>query len=204
MTTCDGANVAQKLGGERVRIVEYLMNETHSAAAHPQRYCLSCSYPLDGLDKPRCPECGRGFRADDSTTYATAETQKGTPSRWIAIAAWVTAIYPALGLASLYTTWMTAWFVLGHRPRPSLDDPLSISPIVDIPYAVASIFLNGSLFAAAISLPFLVAAMLELFKARCSMRAVVLLGPPLFIWVASVILVPLDLYFGSVLYWYLD
>lgn len=44
--------------------------------------------------------------------------------------------YPVLMLASLYTTWLVAWAVLGHPPRPSLDDPKNISTLVDIPYFV--------------------------------------------------------------------
>ena len=44
---------------------------------------------------------------------------------------WVASIYPALIVASFYATWLTAWCVLGHRPRVSLDDPKYISPIVD-------------------------------------------------------------------------
>ena len=49
--------------------------------------------------------------------------------------------YPVLMLASLYATWFVAWAVLGHQPRPSLDDPKYISTLVDIPYVFTMILI---------------------------------------------------------------
>ena len=49
--------------------------------------------------------------------------------------------YPVLMLASLYTTWFAAWAVLGHPPRPSLDDPKYISTLVDIPYVLTMLLI---------------------------------------------------------------
>ncbi|MHB1559731.1 MAG: hypothetical protein ACYC61_19965 [Isosphaeraceae bacterium] len=57
--------------------------------------------------------------------------------------AWICLIYPMLCLGSLYTTWFTAWLVLGHRPRVSLDDPKFISPIVDVPFMATFLLLMG-------------------------------------------------------------
>lgn len=34
-------------------------------------WCQRCGYPLRGLPEPVCPECGRGFDPDDSTTFET-------------------------------------------------------------------------------------------------------------------------------------
>lgn len=51
--------------------------------------------------------------------------------RRVRAAAWVAALCPIALLASLYATWFTAWLVLGHRPRPDLDDPRLISPVVE-------------------------------------------------------------------------
>jgi len=45
---------------------------------------------------------------------------------------WVCLVYPWLPLASLYLTWVAAWIALGHPPRPSLDDPKSISDLVSL------------------------------------------------------------------------
>ena len=36
----------------------------------PQKFCLDCGYPLDGLRDPRCPECGLGFDPLDAATFA--------------------------------------------------------------------------------------------------------------------------------------
>lgn len=49
--------------------------------------------------------------------------------------------YPVLMLAALYATWFVAWAVLGHPPRPSLDDPKYISTFVDIPYIFTMILI---------------------------------------------------------------
>ena len=35
------------------------------------RYCLQCSYILEGLTENRCPECGRPFDPEQSSTYTT-------------------------------------------------------------------------------------------------------------------------------------
>ena len=40
--------------------------------------------------------------------------------------AWLATCYPLALLASLYGQWLLSWALLGHRPRPSLDDPKSI------------------------------------------------------------------------------
>lgn len=65
-----------------------------------------------------------------------------TFSRFVKVLAVGLFLYPAGIVASLYLTWFTAWAVLGHTPRPSLDDPKYISLLVDIPYIAAMGFLN--------------------------------------------------------------
>jgi hypothetical protein len=57
-----------------------------------------------------------------------------SPGHRLEAASWASSLQPAVVLFYLYATWATAWCVLGHRPRPSLDDPKLISPIVDVPY----------------------------------------------------------------------
>jgi hypothetical protein len=63
------------------------------------------------------------------------------PGRRLERAGWVVSLQPVFVLVYLYATWVTAWCVLGHRPRPSLDDPKSISPIVDLPYTMTLVSL---------------------------------------------------------------
>src|SRR5204862_8268518 len=49
--------------------------------------------------------------------------------------------YPvALPLAFL-CTWLAGRLMLGHWPRPSLDDPKSIGFLVDIPYTITGVLL---------------------------------------------------------------
>lgn len=61
-------------------------------------------------------------------------TLLASPRRRIEVAIWASCLQPVVVLLYLYATWITAWCVLGYRPRPSLDDPKFISPIVDVPY----------------------------------------------------------------------
>jgi hypothetical protein len=44
------------------------------------------------------------------------------PGRRLEAASWASSLQPAVVLSYLYATWATAWCVLGHCPRPSLDD----------------------------------------------------------------------------------
>jgi hypothetical protein len=62
--------------------------------------------------------------------------------RRIRVAAWVLSLYPLMVPVCLYTTWLTAWCVLGHRPRSCLDDPKYINPLVDVPFAMTAFSLS--------------------------------------------------------------
>ena len=43
---------------------------------------------------------------------------------------WLALAPPFLPLAALYGAWLLAWTLLGHRPRPALNDPAeSLGPI---------------------------------------------------------------------------
>jgi hypothetical protein len=66
------------------------------------------------------------------------------PEGRLRAAVWVSSVYPFLILSSFYATWLTAWCVLGHRPRMYLDDPRDISPIVDMVRAVPYLFVMGA------------------------------------------------------------
>jgi hypothetical protein len=52
-----------------------------------------------------------------------AGTARQAYSWLLAILAWATLLYPLVFLAALYGEWLLAWYVLGRRPRPMLDDP---------------------------------------------------------------------------------
>ncbi len=53
------------------------------------------------------------------------------PGRRLEAASWACSLQPVVMLFYLYATWVTAWMVLGHCPRPSLDDPKHIGPVVE-------------------------------------------------------------------------
>lgn len=55
-----------------------------------------------------------------------------TGASWSRVAAWGFACYPFLLQASVYTTWLAAWWSLGHIPRPWLDDPEDINGLGEV------------------------------------------------------------------------
>jgi hypothetical protein len=115
--------------------------------------------------------------------------------RRIEIASWASALQPAIILLYLYATWITAWCALGHRPRPSLDDPKFISPIVEVPYVM---------FAFSLFFGWLICACTGLLLAVicCARRSTSPLVAVLLAWLAGYLALmwdPLD-----VLYWYMD
>ncbi len=40
--------------------------------------------------------------------------------------------YPPLAWLGFHSSWLAAWYSLGHIPRPSIDDPASISTLVNV------------------------------------------------------------------------
>ncbi len=76
------------------------------------------------------------------TTQLAVQKQQPISLRglFLFLIAW---LYPLLLVGSLYGTWLVAWYSLGHRPRPSLDDPKSIGPAVDVCYPLFSLLLVG-------------------------------------------------------------
>jgi hypothetical protein len=58
------------------------------------------------------------------------------PKRRRMTAVYAAALYPVMISVYLYLTWLTAWCVLGHRPRPYLDDPKLLGPIFHVPAAM--------------------------------------------------------------------
>ncbi len=51
------------------------MMATKEAATSSPKYCLSCSYVLDGLVSRRCPECGHPFDPANPETFARSGRQ---------------------------------------------------------------------------------------------------------------------------------
>lgn len=66
-----------------------MATDNHSRKQLPDTaICLQCGYSLRGLVETRCPECGRAFDPNDSTTFGPAARAKwlqawaGPPPRW--------------------------------------------------------------------------------------------------------------------------
>ena len=45
------------------------MRLSETGVSHATKYCLGCSYVLDGLPEDRCPECARPFDPQDPRTF---------------------------------------------------------------------------------------------------------------------------------------
>ena len=58
------------------------------------------------------------------------------PAHWVRNAC-LTAACTLPFLIVMRGTWLLAWIVLGHMPRPMLDDPKFISPLVGVVYGFA-------------------------------------------------------------------
>lgn len=113
----------------------------------------------------------------------------------LAIAVWC---YPLLLIAILYLTWLSAWFSLGHRPRPSLDDPTEINAGVTAIYTMAGIVLVGFPAAA------LIGTITQLFfvKSRSWSRRLAASILLIVFWSAVVMFLRWDPF--SVMMWYMD
>ncbi len=81
-----------------------MATQAEHEGAIEQARCLGCGYCLYGLDR-RCPECGRGFRANDPATFKLATRRfPGSPLgifvAVVGIAAAYTVFYALLALAT--------------------------------------------------------------------------------------------------------
>jgi hypothetical protein len=119
-----------------------------------------------------------------------------SPGHRLEAASWASSLQPAVVLFYLYATWATAWCVLGHRPRPSLDDPKLISPIVHAPYVM---------FAFSVMLGWMICAGTGLLLSAVCLVRRRNIGPLLalpFAWLAGYLALVRDPL--GVLYWYFD
>ena len=118
-------------------------------------------------------------------------------SRYGTVAAWS---YPLALVLALYGTWGVAWCVLGQMPRPSLDDPTSISLIVSIPYYATGLLLVGFPAAVVFGLTLETAQLVIIRRPslRWGLRLVAFVG----LWIATIAFMrwdPLDV--GT---WFMD
>lgn len=123
---------------------------------------------------------------------------------FLGVAAWVAVSYPILTLLSLYGTWLIAWVALGHRPRPSIDDPKSIGPVVSIAHDATGLCLMGfppALLAAWV-LVGIEATRIRTREPDLALRLAILPGMELLLWLGGFIFLACDPF--NVLYWFMD
>ena len=85
------------------------------------------------------------YQSPKTATDVTRLTgENPTPKRrwlkWYRLIAWA---YPPSLLLSFFVTWLVAWGMLGHIPRPNYDDPGSIGWPVDASSFITGILLVG-------------------------------------------------------------
>jgi hypothetical protein len=112
------------------------------------------------------------------------------------------SIYPWLPLASLYVTWLVAWFSLGAPPRPSWDDPKDVA-LIGLPSLITNILLAGTPFVLLFTL-FCLLLLGFLLGQRKSLgrRYLNLWGLAILLWGGAFLLLLWDPL--RVWYWYLD
>jgi hypothetical protein len=129
------------------------------------------------------------------------------PGYRICAAAWVSSLYPLLLLFSLYATWFTAWLVLGHRPRSSLDDPKLISPLVEVPYKMTYLLMQSSPFSLRASILLMLVHVVHSIWRRKILpgRVAALMLAPVLVWLSVFTILDWGLFgIGNILVWYFD
>lgn len=123
-----------------------------------------------------------------------------SPRRWLLLPAIASWAYPLLLVGSLYMTWAVAWTVLGHPPRPYLDDPKFISMWVDIARDIALVLMIG--FPAAMIGGAAVITWFGMLRKVGKWRIILALAVLALVWAATVAFVRWDPW--CVGYWFWD
>lgn len=121
------------------------------------------------------------------------------PSRILPFSAHLSAGYPILLLASLYGQWLLSWWVLGHRPLPSLDDPKykdGASWMHLVTFALLMGLLPAACGALVLNIRYVLKRHLRGVRLLLRIAAVVLL------WAGTIVLLSRDP--GGVVYWWMD
>jgi hypothetical protein len=111
----------------------------------------------------------------------------------------VALIYPLTLASGFYVDWLAAWYLLGHKPRPTLDDPKQIAGLAGVETAFGFFLLAMSL---ATCLGFVVTGVYGVkgqFRVRELVERLILF---VVFWVGTCALLVVDP--GGVLYWWLD
>jgi len=119
---------------------------------------------------------------------------------WLDLLVAVPYLYPVMLVGLQYATWFVARIVLGHVPRPMVDDPKYIGWQVDVPHSASWVLLIGYPYAFLASLIFLI-AFLAIAK-KAPMVSLALLAGLVVLWAIPFALVSWDP--GNVFEWFYD
>ena len=122
-----------------------------------------------------------------------------SPKLRLIVTSWTLALYPVMIPVYLYLTWLTAWCVLGHCPRPYLDDPKTLGPIVRVPSAM--FFLSIQAWSIVWKISACAYGILIIDWSRRQSNVFPLVIPP-FAWLMAWIALIRD--HMAVVYWYMD
>ena len=152
-----------------------------------------CRKNLPLCDLPFSRKMPNPYESPHAVATASGRIEIIRPRRrdWLV---WALALLPA---ASVYFTWLVAWLVLGHQPRPSLDDPMHIGPAVSIVYLISGLLLL-SIPVVAIAGPLTQLATAGRTRTTRAAYAVI----SVLLLVGTVLLLQWDPF--RVVYWYMD
>jgi hypothetical protein len=129
--------------------------------------------------------------------YASPDTRRRSPL--LAHLATASLLFPLVIAATFYGEWLLAWQALGHKPRPSLDDPKLIGGS-NWMHDLSALAISGAIPAALIS--FALNLVLVGAHRPATQRLKVRLAVLGLSWLTLLLLFSLDP--GRVLYWWLD
>ena len=137
------------------------------------------------------------------TALRTSLSENGSfPIPYWKLALWLAAYaYPVIGACVFYLSWFAAWLVLGHKPRPMLDDPKSIGGLMDIAYLISIVALLTVPVLTPIGFVASFICPLNIFgtpRTRCAILAAAYIG------ICVVILLTIKADPGSIVEWWLD
>jgi hypothetical protein len=88
------------------------------------------------------------------------------PGGRLEAAAWVLCICPVGYVCMLYTTWLAAWFVMGHQPPWVFDQPRVVFEAAPLPFIVTMVLMVICPFALIFSGPVMLSAVSQLVRRK--------------------------------------